>query len=179
MPNLPSDSWYGLASSVATVETQLRYTPLHADRETQGLVQRLRALRASPYADLKRTDKVGRFWLRAGLALTLIGMLFRADFLLVAGLVILTFAGGGWLWDRLSLRGLHYRRHLSETRAFLGETVTLTLEVHNRSRYLCPRWKSRTSSPWNCRWKARKLCSTASPTRANFIQPGRRASSNG
>ncbi len=132
MPRLPSDSWYGLASSVATVETQLRYTPLHADRETQGLVQRLRALRASPYSDLKCVDKVGRFWLRAGLALALIGMLFRADVLLAAGLVVLTFAGGGWLWDRLSLRGLHYRRHLSETRAFLGETVTLTLEVHNQ-----------------------------------------------
>jgi uncharacterized protein (DUF58 family) len=35
-------------------------------------------------------------------------------------------------WSRLSLFGLHYSRHFSETRAFMGETIELTLEVRNQ-----------------------------------------------
>jgi uncharacterized protein (DUF58 family) len=41
-------------------------------------------------------------------------------------------AGVTWAWSELSLFGLHYRRNLSEVRAFLGETVELTLEVRNQ-----------------------------------------------
>ncbi len=36
------------------------------------------------------------------------------------------------LWDRFSLRGVEYRRHLSQSRAFFGEEVELVIEVVNR-----------------------------------------------
>ncbi|MBC7224109.1 MAG: DUF58 domain-containing protein, partial [Anaerolineae bacterium] len=37
-----------------------------------------------------------------------------------------------WLWNRLALWGVRYRRILSERRAFVGETITLTVQVDNR-----------------------------------------------
>ena len=129
MTKFPSESWYG--SEGGTLETQLRYTPFKADAPLPLHKRVWRALRTSEFTLLERDVKAGLFWLRIALLLALLGMVLQVDFLLVAGLCGLTFVGLGWLWDAVSLIGLHYHRELQETRAFLGETVDLTLTVHN------------------------------------------------
>lgn len=143
MTKLPSESWYGVMQGVSTLETQLRYTSQAPCQKVTLYGRLLRALRAMPYAALERDHQAGRFWFRAAVMLVLLGIIASSEFLLVAGLSVLLFVGVGWLWDRLSLLGLRYRRRFDvvgapalgparETRAFLGESVTLTLEVRNR-----------------------------------------------
>jgi uncharacterized protein (DUF58 family) len=52
--------------------------------------------------------------------------------MLAVTISLFVIAAAGWLWNELSLFGLHYQRHFSESRAFLGETIELTLEVRNQ-----------------------------------------------
>jgi len=55
----------------------------------------------------------------------------RRQGLLFISLLLLTIVGVSWLWNRLSLWGVSYRRRFSERRAFCGETVEVALEVDN------------------------------------------------
>jgi uncharacterized protein (DUF58 family) len=64
--------------------------------------------------------------------LTLGGLLLDSHFLTAAALSLFVIAVVSGLWSRLSLFGLHYRRHFTETRAFLGETIELKLEIRNQ-----------------------------------------------
>ncbi|MBN2006398.1 MAG: DUF58 domain-containing protein [Anaerolineae bacterium] len=129
MSNLPSQSWHG--SSPAISETQLRYTPLYKLNPPPLYKRVIAALRSDTYELLDRDVETGRFWLRMALGLMLIGMIFRSQFLLGSGLCVLTFVAVSWIWERVSLYALRYRRTISETRVFLDETVTLTQEVRN------------------------------------------------
>ncbi len=86
---------------------------------------------ALPITLLEREHKLGRFWWRVALFLLIIGMFSRSNFLIGVALCLTTFVGIAWIWDRVSLWGLRYRRLISESRASLGESVELTLEVHN------------------------------------------------
>ncbi|RME43715.1 MAG: DUF58 domain-containing protein [Caldilineae bacterium] len=75
------------------------------------------------------------------IALLLIGSgyaLHSEKFLFFAMLVAATLSAA-WLWYRFALRGLVYRRHFSERRAFVGETVRVTLSVANRKWLPLPR----------------------------------------
>lgn len=64
--------------------------------------------------------------------LLVLGLAMRAQpLLLMAGLVALTTAVAG-LWGRHSLDRLEYQRSLDRTRCFVGEPVSLTVEVTNR-----------------------------------------------
>ncbi len=67
-----------------------------------------------------------------GLILTVAGLITRNAFLLAGAGTLLIIPLLGRLWNGLALFGVDYTRTLSETRAFLGETVELTLEVRNR-----------------------------------------------
>jgi uncharacterized protein (DUF58 family) len=89
-------------------------------------------LRGGRYLDLGKDSQFSEAWMILGIMLTLGGLLLNIQFMLAAALILFVVAAAGWLWNELSLFGLHYQRHFSETRAFLGETIELTLEVRNQ-----------------------------------------------
>lgn len=77
---------------------------------------------------LTASEKV---YLTAAFLLTSGYLLKSGPFLFFAMLVISTLLAA-WLWYKFALRGLVYRRHFSESRAFVGETVAVTLSATNR-----------------------------------------------
>jgi uncharacterized protein (DUF58 family) len=89
-------------------------------------------LRGRRYLDLERDSQFSEAWVVLGVMLTLGGLLLDIQFMLAAAMALFVVAAAGWLWNELCLFGLHYRRHFSERRAFLGETIELTLEVRNQ-----------------------------------------------
>lgn len=89
-------------------------------------------LRPGRYVDTTKDTQFSDAWLILGLILSVIGVAGNNGFFTAAGVALWIFAGVGWLWNQLCLAGLYYERHLSEVRAFEGETVTLTLRVRNQ-----------------------------------------------
>lgn len=73
-------------------------------------------------------------WIALALVFGLLGVLFRQDALVIMSTVLLTVIAVAWLWNRYALRGVVYRRELSERRAFVGEEVALTIRVTNGKR---------------------------------------------
>ncbi len=71
-------------------------------------------------------------WMAMALLLTLVGLLFKLSALLTIAALLLTIVAVSWLWNRFAVFGLDFERRFSETRAFVGETVTLELVVANR-----------------------------------------------
>jgi uncharacterized protein (DUF58 family) len=84
------------------------------------------------YIDLEKDTQFSDAWIVMGVLLTLVGLALDSLFLTAAAVSLFVIIAASGFWSRLSLFGLHYRRHLSESRAFLGETVSLTLEVRNQ-----------------------------------------------
>ncbi|HIC88667.1 MAG TPA: DUF58 domain-containing protein [Anaerolineae bacterium] len=82
--------------------------------------------------DTEKDTQFSDAWLLLVFLLTLGGLAFRQTVLLLISATLLTIAAVAWVWNRLALWGLRYERTFSERRAFLGETVTLTLQVINR-----------------------------------------------
>jgi uncharacterized protein (DUF58 family) len=62
----------------------------------------------------------------------LLGLIFRQSGLVVVALLVLIAGAVGWSWNRYSLHNVSYKRSFSERRAFLGETVDVTVQVSNR-----------------------------------------------
>ena len=97
-------------------------------------------LRNRRYIDVTKDTQFTDAWLILGILLTLVGL--AANSLLAdsprprACLWSPRQAGPGM---GSACSGLHYRRRFSETRAFLGETMELTLEVRNR-KFLPATW---------------------------------------
>ena len=89
-------------------------------------------LRGRRYLDLEKDSQFSEAWMILGIVLTLGGLLLNIPVMLAVALILFVVAAAGWLWNELTLFGLHYQRHFSERRAFLGETVQLTLEVRNQ-----------------------------------------------
>jgi uncharacterized protein (DUF58 family) len=119
------------------------YQPL--DQESQGLSDGRRKprlssayqrmiteLRSRRYLDLEKDSQFSEAWMILGIVLTLGGLLLDIPVMLTVALILFVVAAAGWLWNELTLFGLHYQRHFSERRAFLGETIELTLEVRNQ-----------------------------------------------
>ncbi len=79
------------------------------------------------YKDTQFTDA----WIVLAVVLVIAGTVLDNRFLTAAAVVILLAAGIAWLWAHFSLHGVTYERRFGEQRAFLGEKVTLTLEVGN------------------------------------------------
>jgi uncharacterized protein (DUF58 family) len=71
-------------------------------------------------------------WLFLALLLVFAGFLLDSHALFAAALLLVLVSAGAWAWNQLSLFGLHYTRRFSERRAFLDETIKLTLEVRNQ-----------------------------------------------
>lgn len=98
-----------------------------------------RELRGKRYVDLSKDTQFTEVWPLLGVILTLIGLTTNSRFLLAAALCLFVIPAVAWVWNTLSLFGVHYTRQLSETRAFLGETVILTLAVRN-AKFLPVSW---------------------------------------
>jgi uncharacterized protein (DUF58 family) len=72
-------------------------------------------------------------------ALLIAGYGFRSRALFAFAVLVGSVFLVGWFWQRNAMRGLTYRRHFSETRAFVGETVEVTLTLTNRKPLPLPR----------------------------------------
>lgn len=59
------------------------------------------------------------------------GYLFKSEEFLFFAALIISVLLAAWGWYQFALRGLTYRRHFSESRAFVGETVAVTFSVTN------------------------------------------------
>ena len=82
--------------------------------------------------DTSKDTQFSDAWLILGVLLSVIGVASNNGFFTASGVALWVVAGIGWLWNRASLVGLHYERTLSEVRAFQGETIELTLAIHNQ-----------------------------------------------
>ena len=103
------------------------------ETQAENLYQRMvHELGHGRYVDVSKDTQFSEAWLMLALLLTGAGLLLNYNFLLAAAMALFVVAGVAWAWNELSLYGLHYERSLSEVRAFLGETVQLTLEVRNQ-----------------------------------------------
>jgi uncharacterized protein (DUF58 family) len=72
-----------------------------------------------------------RRWVVLALLLILLSLLLDAAALAVIGAFLLTLFPVAQWWNQQALRGVTYRRQLSHTRAFPGETVGLSVQINN------------------------------------------------
>ncbi len=84
------------------------------------------------YVDRTKDTQFTDAWILLGILLTLAGVATGSRFLTAAAACLFVIAAVGWAWNFLAFFGLSYTRRLSETRAFMGEAVELTLVVRNR-----------------------------------------------
>jgi len=71
-------------------------------------------------------------WVVLAVFAIVMGLLFQQSGLLAIAVLVLIAAAAGWSWNRSSLHNIEYKRSFSERRAFLGETVDVTVQVANR-----------------------------------------------
>jgi uncharacterized protein (DUF58 family) len=72
-------------------------------------------------------------WLYSAGGFLLLGMIIGQPAISLLAASVFITAGASWLWTREALSGIAFDRHLSETRAFRGEMLTVTLKLENRS----------------------------------------------
>ncbi|NLE77170.1 MAG: DUF58 domain-containing protein, partial [Chloroflexi bacterium] len=82
--------------------------------------------------DRSKETQFSDAWVLLALVLTVAGYLSRQPGLVLIAVFLLIILPAAWLWNRLSLWRVTYRRQFSEQRAFVGETVTLTVRLENR-----------------------------------------------
>ncbi|MCR4405601.1 MAG: DUF58 domain-containing protein [Anaerolineae bacterium] len=90
-----------------------------------------------PLTDQRREGRrtLGMFndtWIALTLFIIVLGLVAHQEGLLVIAALLLTVLPVAWLWNRYALSGVQYERTLSEKRAFIGETVELTVRIANR-----------------------------------------------
>lgn len=71
-------------------------------------------------------------WIRFAVLMVIFGAVLRSDALIVLATLLLTVIPIAWAWNRISLWRVSYERKMSEQRAFVGETITLSLRANNR-----------------------------------------------
>jgi uncharacterized protein (DUF58 family) len=114
-------------------EAQPLEPPMGGEEEPRNLLRRtLKEIRGERYLDLEKDTQFSEAWIILGALLTMVGVVLNNQFLLAVALSLFGVTAASWAWNQLSLFGLHYDRQLSERRAFLGETIDLTLEVRNQ-----------------------------------------------
>jgi uncharacterized protein (DUF58 family) len=70
-------------------------------------------------------------WLSLAALSILIGLIARQPGLAVLGVILIVISLIARLWNRYALHGITYRRELEPRRAFIGETVDLTVIAEN------------------------------------------------
>jgi uncharacterized protein (DUF58 family) len=71
-------------------------------------------------------------WLSLAVVAIAIGLIARQNGLAVLGVVLLVVSLIARTWNHYALQGIVYRRQLEPRRAFIGETVDLTVTTENR-----------------------------------------------
>ena len=71
-------------------------------------------------------------WIILAVFISILGFALRLDSLMTVAALLLTVVPTAWFWNRQTTRRVEYTRSLSERRAFVGETVDLSLRVTNR-----------------------------------------------
>src|ERR1041385_6248516 len=71
-------------------------------------------------------------WLEFAALMVIFAAVLGQESLLVLASLLATIIPLAWVWQRVALWHVTYERHLSETRVFEGERVTLTLRLANR-----------------------------------------------
>lgn len=104
-------------------------------------------------------------WLALALFVGVLGVISGQGALLSLGVVLLTILPISWLWDRLALRAVSYERRLTENRAFVGETIQLTVEVTNRKPLPLAWLRAEDDFPTALPLVERSLTPTSTPTR--------------
>ncbi len=82
--------------------------------------------------DVNKDTQFTDAWFVLIVILVLAGAIFLNRFLSVAAGIILATTALAWFWGQVSLSEVTYEREFNETRAFIGETVEVTLRVTNR-----------------------------------------------
>jgi len=67
----------------------------------------------------------------AGFAI-LLGLVLQQNGLLAIAILVLVAAAVGWSWNKYCLQDIEYTRSFSERRAFLGETIDISIQIANR-----------------------------------------------
>jgi uncharacterized protein (DUF58 family) len=109
-----------------------QHKPADATKDSGRYQRVLHELHGRRFIDLDKDTQFSDAWVVLGIVLTVVGLILDNGYLTTAALALFVIALASSSWSRLSLFGLHYRRHFSETRAFIGETIELTLEVRNQ-----------------------------------------------
>ena len=73
----------------------------------------------------------GDFWLLASGMIIYAGLLTNSTVVLALGVLVLGAGGASRLWARISLEEVTYTRTLLESRAFVGETIGVEVELAN------------------------------------------------
>ena len=71
-------------------------------------------------------------WIILAIFISMLGFALRMDGMMTIAALLLTVIPIAWLWNRNVLRRVEYSRTLSEHRAFVGETLELSLRITNR-----------------------------------------------
>ncbi len=107
---------------------------MDADRR-QGSAPWQRAQRALGLGprriDVTVQEQFNSAWFAMALLITLLGLATRIPELMAIAATLLTLAAASWLWNRLAFAHLTYRREFSERRAFMGETIDLSITLAN------------------------------------------------
>ena len=74
---------------------------------------------------------IGDFWLLASGLIIYAGFVTNSTVILALGVLVLGAGGASRLWARISLEEVTYTRTLSESRAFVGETIDVEIELAN------------------------------------------------
>ena len=109
-----------------------RWGGARAAGSARGATARWASCAARRFIDHSKDTQFTDAWIILAVILTIVGLITRNSFLLAGAGALLVSPLLAAAWNRLALFGVDYTRKLSETRAFLGETVELTLEVRNR-----------------------------------------------
>ena len=70
-------------------------------------------------------------WLTLFVILVLIGVFAGQGLVIGFGVMGLLVVGVSWLWNRVSLEEVSYRRDLSQRRAFIGEEFSMSVTLVN------------------------------------------------
>ncbi len=73
----------------------------------------------------------GDLWIFVSAVLVYVGLLSNSTVLLALAALVFGAGGVSRLWARVALDEVYYRRELSETRAFVGETIELDIHLSN------------------------------------------------
>lgn len=74
---------------------------------------------------------LGELWIFVSVLLVYAGLISNSTVVLALGVLVFGAGGVSRLWARVSLEEVEYRRELSETRAFVDETIELDVHLSN------------------------------------------------